>query len=46
MVLPWMPRLPWLRRQMVLTMAGLKGGFWKDGGQSLFGKSTAPYALG
>jgi hypothetical protein len=22
-----MPRLPWLRRQMLLTMAGIKGGF-------------------
>ncbi len=27
-VLPWMTRLPWLRRQMALTMAGLKGGFF------------------
>jgi 2-polyprenyl-6-methoxyphenol hydroxylase-like FAD-dependent oxidoreductase len=26
--LPWMPRLPWLRRQMLLTMAGVKGGFF------------------
>jgi 2-polyprenyl-6-methoxyphenol hydroxylase-like FAD-dependent oxidoreductase len=26
--LPWMPRLPWLRRQMLLTMAGIKGGFF------------------
>jgi 2-polyprenyl-6-methoxyphenol hydroxylase-like FAD-dependent oxidoreductase len=26
-VLPLLSRLPWLRRQMILTMAGLKGGF-------------------
>jgi 2-polyprenyl-6-methoxyphenol hydroxylase-like FAD-dependent oxidoreductase len=26
--LPLMPRLPWLRRQMLLTMAGIKGGFF------------------
>ncbi len=26
-VLPWLPRLPWVRRQMLLTMAGLKRDF-------------------
>jgi hypothetical protein len=26
-VLPLMPRLPWLRRQMLLTMAGVKRSF-------------------
>jgi 2-polyprenyl-6-methoxyphenol hydroxylase-like FAD-dependent oxidoreductase len=25
--LPWMTRVPWMRRQMLLTMAGVKGGF-------------------
>ena len=28
-VLPWLPTIPWVRRQMVMTMAGLKGGFLK-----------------
>jgi len=27
--LPWMPRIPILRRQMLMTVAGLKGGFLK-----------------
>lgn len=26
-VLPWLPRIPWIRRQMLMTVAGLKGGF-------------------
>lgn len=26
--LPVMPRVPWLRRQMVLTMSGLRAGLW------------------
>ncbi|MDB5310032.1 MAG: Oxidoreductase [Gemmataceae bacterium] len=28
-VLPWLPRVSWVRRQMLLTVAGLKGGFLK-----------------
>lgn len=28
-VLPWLPAVPWVRRQMLLTVAGLKGGFLK-----------------
>lgn len=28
-VLPWLPRLPLVRRQMLMTVAGLKGGFLK-----------------
>lgn len=27
MTLPWLPHVPWVRRQMLLTMAGLKCGF-------------------
>jgi 2-polyprenyl-6-methoxyphenol hydroxylase-like FAD-dependent oxidoreductase len=26
-VLPWLPRIPWVKRQMLLTVGGLKGGF-------------------
>jgi 2-polyprenyl-6-methoxyphenol hydroxylase-like FAD-dependent oxidoreductase len=28
-VLPWLPRIPFVKKQMLLTMAGLKGGFLK-----------------
>ena len=26
--LPWLPRVPWVRRQMLMTVGGLKGGFF------------------
>ena len=29
-VLPFMPHIPYIGRQMVLTMAGLKTGWWSD----------------
>ncbi len=28
-VLPWLPKIPVIRRQMLMTVAGLKGGFFK-----------------
>lgn len=28
-VLPWLPHVPFVKRQMLMTMAGLKGGFFK-----------------
>jgi 2-polyprenyl-6-methoxyphenol hydroxylase-like FAD-dependent oxidoreductase len=27
--LPLLPRIPWVKRQMLMTVAGLKGGFLK-----------------
>lgn len=29
LVLPWLPHIPFVKRQMLMTMAGLKGGFLK-----------------
>ena len=29
LVLPLLPRLPWVRRQMSMTVCGLKGGFFR-----------------
>ncbi len=28
-VLPWLPRVPWVKRQMLLTVTGQKGGFFR-----------------
>jgi 2-polyprenyl-6-methoxyphenol hydroxylase-like FAD-dependent oxidoreductase len=28
-VLPWLPHVPFVKKQMLMTMAGLKGGFFK-----------------
>lgn len=28
-VLPWLPYIPWVKKQMLMTMAGLKGGFFR-----------------